>query len=199
MAAHSISTTRVRAAAIAAGALVVAALCVGLWFASIHNVAQDVFEDYRAEVWMIARPEVRAPAPQRQTAPLEGPRVMAPSAQPNADPVLAQMLNCFNPRGRERNERCPPAQQRAPDWRTRGQLPVGRDFVTAPPIDFSAGLSRGEQLAGLQHEPPCSIDGRAASACARLPPPPPPSRTAVEICEAAGLGPCHPPPPPDQR
>ena len=174
-----------------AGAVIVVAACVGLYLASRQLMRTDG-GTAGVEVFLAPKPETPHPPPPPRTATTPGAVASYAAPQPNADPVLAQMLTCFSTHRREHTE-CP--QPPPPtEFDHFGRIPAGRDFARPEPLDRNTLYSPGEQMT-LAPPIPCMTDIGPAMACAHVTPdPPPPSRTAEQICDAGGIGPCRTPP-----
>ncbi|HVZ98689.1 MAG TPA: hypothetical protein VG841_00075 [Caulobacterales bacterium] len=135
------------------------------------------------------------PAPDERARPARtrGDVSAAASAQAPASSdsaALADALICFSrDRERRRAAQCPEALR--PQWDPNARLPgeLPRDSQV-PAYNF------GELV--LRNPGRCELDGGGVTivkVCQSLyRDPPPPSRAAEEICEAGGVGPCHPPP-----
>lgn len=187
---------RVRAATLLAGACIVVATCVLLVWLS-HVVA---LEDGRAapgvEVLLsprIAAPRQRAPrSPAPQTAATSDVTAPTTTALPVGQAMLARTLSCAHPRPDRRPADCPPSVQQEADAQV--QLPVGGDFAPPEPLRLDRAFTVAERATLLT--PSCKRDGAGGmvSVCMSVgPTPPPPTRSPEEICDAGGIGPCHPP------
>lgn len=178
---------RIRAAAWSAGA----ALWMG-FIALLLTTSHTTLPNDGAPRGVVAIIDI-APQPQDRT---RAPRVTrtpsAAASTPGAPTVeaemLARMLACFD-RRRDRDPNCP--REPAPQDRRSPQIAVGGDFAQPPPVDFDAIYTTAELRTLVM--PSCMRDG--SNVCIRFGVrPPPPSRSAEEVCQDGGIGPCRPPP-----
>jgi hypothetical protein len=115
--------------------------------------------------------------------------------------ALRRLQACSSPNPHDRPPDCPRLAQ-APDWRGSEELPIGGAFNRAPPINLDQAFTRGELMARAV-PPPCRLGLHAVAMgvtpavqyCVHTyPDPPAPARDPADICDAGGIGPCHPPP-----
>lgn len=186
-------TARGRAASFAAAACVVALACALLIVVSRVQRLGDDRARRGVEVLLEERPSVPPSARSRTGAP----RVNSTDAPPTRTPLpagrdmLARALACFDTLREAPRADCPSEH---------AQSEPGAAFGYAPaPRRSRHVFSRGEEMALFAGvEPPCApgltYGNFSVRYCARVTPkPPPPSRSAEEICEQGGLGPCRPP------
>lgn len=182
---------RGRAAAIAAATFVCASFAALLLLAS-RTITLESETARGVEVFISPRearpPRVEAQRPRTNTAPVADARP-TPTASVETQ-MLRRMLGCVRRPGERPREGCP-SEPAAEDW-ARPRIAVGGDFAPPPSLDLNRAFTRAEQATLAM--PPCE------GACFRVgPTPPPPSRSAEELCEMEGIGPCRPPPETPQR
>lgn len=102
--------------------------------------------------------------------------------------MLARTLSCFSRRVAERPPNCPPPQ----DAEASIELPAGGDFAQPEELDLNRVYTPAELRTIVT--PSCRRDGGGGACIPIGPRPPPPSRSAEEVCEDEGIGPCRPPP-----
>jgi hypothetical protein len=199
----SIANRNVRTASFAASACLVALACVILLISSRVVALLDPPAIQGVSVRLETRPLPHRPLAPPHRAAVATTNVNAPptaTTLPMARDVLQRIQACSNPDPHDRPADCPRLAQ-TPDWQQSGQLPVGGDFNRPPPINLDQAFTRGELMARAV-PPPCQLGfrttnvgtGVGASYCTHTyPDPPPPARDPDVICDAGGIGPCHPP------
>jgi hypothetical protein len=198
----SIADRRVRTASFGASICLVALACTVL----LINSRAVVFLEGPAIQVVSVQVETRTPPNTGAHARRSGVATTSTTAPPTATAlpvareILARVQACASPHAEDRPANCP-QDASAQDWQQSQRLPVGGDFYQPPYVDPRQVFSRAE-LATIANVPPCQVGFHAAvigpavamQYCARpLPDPPLPSRSAEEVCDAGGIGPCHPP------
>jgi len=198
----TIADRRVRTASFGASICLVALACTIL----LINSRAIVFLEGPAIQAVSVQVETRAapprPAAHARASGVATTNTTAPptaTAIPVAREILEHVQACSNPRAEDRPANCPHLAL-PQDWQQSQSLPVGGDFYQPPPVDLSRAFTRSELA--LANPPPCHIgfssvamgNGSGVQYCQHTyPDPPPPTRSAEEVCDAGGIGPCHPP------
>ncbi|WP_395644735.1 hypothetical protein [Terricaulis sp.] len=192
---HTRASWRLRSATLVASALIVASACVLLWWFS------RVIAAYEAPAFTGVAASVERPAPPRlqarRTAPPPAVRSNAAvpvseTTMPVSAAMLARTLACTDTHLERRPVNCPRSAE--PHWGEAPAVAPSTGFGEDP-LRLDRGYSVAERATLLT--PSCRRDGGPpgmVSACMTIGrDPPPPSRSAEEICETGGIGPCHPP------
>lgn len=187
---------RLRGATLTASALVVLSICAMLWWFSRVIASYDAPPVTGVEVSLV-RPT--PPRPQTRRAPpppaTRASAAVAPSTEttlPVGGAMLSRTLACADPHPERRPADCPRSAE--PRFGAAPQYAPSEGFGEDP-LRLNRGYTIAEQATLLT--PSCRRDGGPpgmVSVCATIGRDPPrPSRSAEEICEAGGIGPCHPP------
>lgn len=184
-----------RSVTLTASALVVLGVCAMLWWFSRVIAAYDAPPVAGVEV-TLARPSPQRTPPRHAAQPTEATRTSTvPAAEttlPLGAAMLARTLSCADPHPERRPADCPASA--TPRFGAAPQYPPSEGFGEDP-LHLNRGYSIAEQATLLT--PSCKRDGGPpgmVSVCATIGrDPPPPSRSAEQVCEDGGIGPCHPP------
>ena len=182
----------VRAISFASSTLLVTLACVLLVLASRVTASLDELTSEGVYATIEERPRPQGPT-NRRTSPNVRTADAAPAPTLTPLPVdramLARSLACLRPRAAERALDCPP---RTDAHDSTFELPAGGDFAQPEELDLNDVYTPAELRTLVT--PSCRRDGGGGACIPIGPRPPPPSRSAEEVCEAEGIGPCHPPP-----
>ena len=175
---------------------IVAAGIVALAFTALLLFSRVIeYADRQNASVHIFMSEAPLPAPPPRTTPpatrIHAPNpigVPTPTPLPMDGALVQRALICFNRLSRDRPTDCPrEALEEDPGDRERMRRAYDPTPRPAPPVEYPMGI-----------DPPCDrgihVGAGGVSGCVAFGiTPPPPTRSAEEVCEAGGIGPCHPP------